>query len=130
LYRRNPLHIDEIAGRINKGKARGKLHHIIMLAEGAGDAKSLQKELVEKTGASARISVLGFIQRGGDPTAGDRLLASRMGVKAIEELLKFNSSKVIGIKNNQLFSEDIDVALGKKKALDTNIYSMAEILSL
>jgi 6-phosphofructokinase 1 len=126
----DPLHIDEIAGRINKGKARGKLHHIIMLAEGAGDAKSLQKELVEKTGASARISVLGFIQRGGDPTAGDRLLASRMGVKAIEELLKFNSSKVIGIKNNQLFSEDIDVALGKKKALDTNIYSMAEILSL
>ncbi|WP_147802161.1 6-phosphofructokinase [Alkalicoccus halolimnae] len=126
----DPLHIDEIAGRINKGKERGKLHHIIMLAEGAGDAKSLQKDLIDKTGESARISVLGFIQRGGDPTAGDRLLASRMGVKAVEELLKFNSSKVIGVRNNQLFSEDIDQALGKKKALDTSIYSMAEILSL
>ena len=61
---------------------RGKRHSIIVLAEGAGDAIALGKQIQEKTGIETKATILGYIQRGGSPTAFDRILASRMGAMA------------------------------------------------
>lgn len=125
-----PVGIEEIAKKLIQGKERGKLHHIIMLAEGSGNASKLQEEILEKTGYSARISVLGFIQRGGDPTSFDRILASKMGVNAVELLLNGESNKAVGIKNNAIFNLDITEALKEKKSFDESMYKLTEILSV
>ncbi|QEK11260.1 6-phosphofructokinase [Crassaminicella thermophila] len=122
--------IDDICKKLIQGKARGKLHHIIMLAEGTGNAFELQKEILEKTGIDARVTVLGYIQRGGTPTAFDRILASKMGAKAVELLLKGKSSRVVGIKNNQLMDMDIYEALSQNREFDKEMYTLTKILSI
>ncbi|SDN34792.1 6-phosphofructokinase [Alkalicoccus daliensis] len=126
----DPVSIETIINKLNQGKKRGKLHHILMLAEGAGSASKLQEELLASTGENARVTVLGFIQRGGDPTADDRLLASRMGVKAVELLKDGVSNHVIGVRKNKLFSKKIDEALKEDKVLDKELIRLAEILSV
>lgn len=125
-----PTSIEAIIEKLNSGKERGKLHHILMLAEGAGSAVKLQEELLEHTGENARVTVLGFIQRGGDPTADDRLLASRMGVKAVELLKDGTSNHVIGVRENKLFSKKIDEALLETKTVDQELLRLSEILSV
>ncbi len=124
------LGIEDIAKKLKQGKERGKLHHIIMLAEGSGIASQLQEEILEKAGVNARVTVLGFIQRGGDPTSFDRIIASKMGVNAVELLLKNESNKVVGIKDNKIFNMDITEALNMKKPFDNHMYKLTEILSV
>lgn len=126
----DPVDIDAIVHKLEQGKKRGKLHHILMLAEGAGSAADLQEDIQKITGESARVSVLGFIQRGGDPTAEDRLLASRMGIMAVELLKDGVSNHVIGIKDNKLFSQKIAEALNIKKEINKELVRLAEILSV
>lgn len=130
LIPEDPATIEAVMEKLEKGKSRGKLHHILMLAEGAGSAAKLQEELLLHSGENARVTVLGFIQRGGDPTADDRLLASRMGVKAVELLKDGISDHVIGVKQNKLFSKNIDEALLEKKIVDEELIRLAEILSV
>ena len=95
--------IDDVCRKLIQGKSRGKLHSIIMLAEGVGNAFEISKEIQEKTGIETRVTVLGHIQRGGIPSASDRILASQMGAKAVELLLDGASSRVVGIKSNKIF---------------------------
>lgn len=90
--------LDEIIARMKQGEARGKKHSIIIVAEGAISANELAKLLKEKAGITTRVSVLGHIQRGGSPTARDRVLASRLGAKAVEVLLEGKSGRAVGIK--------------------------------
>ncbi|EOD00854.1 6-phosphofructokinase [Caldisalinibacter kiritimatiensis] len=122
--------VDEVCKRLIQGKNRGKLHSIIMLAEGVGNAYELGKTIQEKTGIETRCTVLGHIQRGGSPSAFDRLLASRMGARAVELLLEGKSGRVIGAKKNELFDMDIDEALDVKKEFDKKAYELTKILSI
>lgn len=122
--------IDNICEKLIQGKVRGKLHHIIMLAEGTGYAFELKKKILEKTGIEARVTVLGYIQRGGSSTAIDRILASKMGAKAVELLMEEKSGRVIGIKNNQLIDLDIDEDLSKEREFDKRMYELTKILSI
>ncbi|WP_025640264.1 6-phosphofructokinase [Schnuerera ultunensis] len=122
--------IDEVCRKIIQGRNRGKLHHIIALAEGIGNAYEVAKEIEEKTGAETRVTILGHIQRGGTPTAFDRIMASKMGNKAVELLLSNESGKALGIKCNELISMDLDKALNTKKEFDKNMYDIAKILSI
>ncbi|NJP37327.1 6-phosphofructokinase [Alkalicoccus luteus] len=124
-----PFTIKEIGEKIRRGRSRGKLHHILMLAEGAGSAVDIQRKLESETGEKSRITVLGFIQRGGDPTASDRLLASRMGLKAVEACKNGTDSSLIGIRNNDLTITKIDEALSYKKRDDGELTRLTEILS-
>jgi len=121
--------INEMVNRLNQAQKRGKLHHIILLAEGAGSAVDMKQELAEKAGIDARVSVLGFIQRGGDPTSFDRILASKMGVYAVELLLDGHTNIVVGIKDNHLFHMGITESLEVKKTFDQEMYRLTEILS-
>ena len=83
---------------------------------------NLAKYVEAQTGIETRATVLGHIQRGGAPSAFDRVLASRMGSKAIEVLLEGKTSRVIGIKNNQIFDQDIDEALALDRKFDEKLY--------
>ncbi|MCF6465542.1 6-phosphofructokinase [Clostridium sp. Cult2] len=121
---------DEVSRKIIQGRIRGKLHHIIVLAEGIGNAYEVAKEIEEKTSAETRVTILGHIQRGGTPTAFDRIIASKMGNMAVELLLSSDSGKALGIKCNELISMDLDEALNTKKEFDNNMYDIAKILSI
>lgn len=130
LVPEEPFDIDQVCEKIIQGKQRGKLHNIIMLAEGAGHAFELQKQILDITGIDARITVLGFIQRGGDPTAFDRILASRMGGKAVEVLLNGKTSRAIGIRNNDIIDVAIEEALAHEKNRKSELYNLSQILSI
>jgi 6-phosphofructokinase 1 len=122
--------IDEVCKRVIQGRNRGKLHHIIVLAEGVGNAYDVSKSIIEKTGTDTRVTILGHIQRGGTPTAFDRIIASKMGSKAIELLLNDKGGRALGIKCNQIIDMDIDEALNMKKVFDMEMYDTTKVLSI
>ena len=105
------------------------MHNLIILAEGIGGAFELAKYVEELTGIEARATILGHIQRGGSPSATDRVLASKMGAKAIEVLIDGKTSKVIGIKDNKIIDQDIDEALDIESVFDQELYDIAQVLS-
>lgn len=124
------LDIDEVAKRALQGKNRGKLHHIIVLAEGVGNAYDLSKLIIDKTGIDTRVTILGYIQRGGTPTSFDRIIASKMGNKAIELLKEGKSGRALGIKCNNIIDLEINDALAIEKSFDLEMYNTAKTLSI
>lgn len=124
------FNIDDVCKRLIQGKNRGKLHSIIMLAEGVGNAYELGKGIQENTGIETRVTILGHLQRGGSPTAFDRIIASKMGARAVEILLEGKSSRVVGVKGNQIIDLDIDEALSVEKQFDIETYNLTKILSI
>lgn len=121
--------IDEICKKLIQAKNRGKLHSIIVLAEGAGDGIELEKEIRSRVDVEVRTTILGYIQRGGNATAFDRLLASRMGARAVDLLINGQAGRVVGIKKNEIFDMDINEALAMKRVFDRNLYNLADLLS-
>ncbi|WP_313232707.1 6-phosphofructokinase [Tissierella praeacuta] len=124
------FNIDEVCKKAIQGKNRGKLHHIIVLAEGVGNAYDVSKSIEEKTGIDTRVTILGYIQRGGNPTSYDRIIASKMGNKAIELLKEGKTDRALGIKCNHIVDIDIKEALEMKKEFDIDMYNTARILSI
>ncbi|HHW57950.1 MAG TPA: 6-phosphofructokinase [Clostridia bacterium] len=123
--------IDEICDKITYGIKRGKLHHIIVLAEGVMSAQELAKMIKERLPKlDLRYTILGHIQRGGAPTVMDRVLASQMGARAVELLLENRTKRIISIRNNQIVDDDIDEALSMKKEFNRKLYELSKILSI
>jgi 6-phosphofructokinase 1 len=125
-----PVSIDAICETIMRGKARGKKHSIIVLAEGSGNAYGLKDEIKKRIDASVRCTVLGYIQRGGTPSAYDRLLGSKMGAKGVELLVDGIGNVVLGTKDGKIFHQDIEEALVIEKQFDYEAYELAKILSI
>jgi len=121
--------IDKLCKTIFEGKLRGKMHNLIILAEGVGGANELVKEIEEITGIESRATILGHIQRGGSPSSFDRMMASRMGVAAVEVLIEGKSGRVIGMRNGKIIDEDINVALAMPRTFDEDLYEISKILS-
>ncbi|AJQ27954.1 6-phosphofructokinase [Pelosinus fermentans] len=122
--------VKKICEKMLQGRKRGKAHNIIMLAEGRGSAAQLQKEILNNAGIESRVTVLGYLQRGGVPTAVDRILASKMGAMAVNLLIEGKSNRAIGIKDNHLINIDIMEALTKRKVFDQEMYNLSQILSI
>lgn len=122
--------MDKICEKAMLGRNRGKLHNIIILAEGVGNPYELARTMEEKTGIETRVTVLGYLQRGGTPTTMDRIYASLMGKKAVELLMENKGNRVLGLKCNNIIDMDINEALGVKKNFDVDMYRTADILSL
>lgn len=125
-----PMSIDEISKRALQGKNRGKLHHIIILAEGVGNAYEISDEIYKKTGIDTRVTTLGYIQRGGTPSLMDRMIASEMGYKAIKLFEKGEFNKALGIKDNEVIALDIDEALKQEKKFNEELFKIAKVLSI
>lgn len=124
-----PFEIDDICKMLVERKNRGKLHSIIILAEGVGDAKQLEQQLIEMIDIEVRATILGYTQRGGNTSAFDRILASRLGARAVELLTEGKSRRVVGIKDNRIIDMDIDEALSMKKEFQKELYELAANLS-
>jgi len=125
-----PFNVDNICRILIEGKNRGKVSYILIVAEGTKNSFQLAKEIEEKTGLEVRVTVLGHIQRGGSPTAADRILASRMGAHAVRLLLDGKGNRVVAIRGNQIVDYDMDEALSIKRDFDHEMYELAKILSI
>lgn len=124
-----PFDLNDVCTKIEKGYIRGKLHSIIVVAEGAASSIEIGKVIKEKTDLETRVIILGHLQRGGTPSAHDRILASRFGGKAVD-LLKDNvRDKMVGLIKGELVVNDIEKVLAASKPLDMELYRLADILS-
>ena len=122
--------INMVCRRVLRGQQSGKLHSIIMKAEGVDmSVQQLAEIIEERTGREVRSVVPGYIQRGGTPTGRDRMLASVMASKAVKLLYDDERSKAIGIINNEITAVDLADALAMKKEFRKDLYEIAEILS-
>jgi len=121
--------LDDICRSILEGKRRGKLHDLIVIAEGAGGTADLVKTIRDVTGVEARATILGYTQRGGSPTCMDNLLASRFGYRAVELLAEGKNKRLVGIKHNEIVDVDTDEAMAMERVFDKELYRIAEILA-
>lgn len=115
--------LDKICDEILARDARGRETSIIALSEGAGKAADVAEYIKNKTGKDTKSVVLGYTQRGGEPTSFDKILAMKTGIRAIELIEKGIGGRVVGIRNNVIIDEDIDEALSRKLEFETDLYN-------
>ncbi len=124
-----PFDLNAVCDKIEKGYIRGKLHSIIVVAEGAANSMEVGKVIQEKTGLETRVIILGHLQRGGNPSAYDRILASRFGGKAVDLIIQNTKDKMLGLINGELVITDIEKVLSATKPLDMELYQLSDVLS-
>ncbi|WP_026671600.1 6-phosphofructokinase [Alkalihalobacterium bogoriense] len=122
--------IQQVIDRLQRGHKRGKKHSIIVVAEGVGSGIEFGKQIQEATNLETRVTVLGHIQRGGSPTGADRVLASRLGAKAVELLLEGKAGVTVGIQKNELVYHDITEILKVPHSIDLEMYKLSQELSI
>ncbi|MHC6181120.1 6-phosphofructokinase [Clostridium sp. JNZ X4-2] len=120
---------DELCKNVMEEKIKGKLHNLIVLAEGIGGAENLAQKIQKVTGIEARATKLGHIQRGGSPSCLDRILASRFGYRAVELLENGKTSRLVGIEGREIIDLDIDEALSIPRHFDNKLYKIANALA-
>lgn len=130
LIPEKPSNMEDIYNRLIRGRERGKKHSIIFCAEGAASAVDISKQIMEELHIETRVSVLGHIQRGGSPTAYDRVLASRLGSHAVELLMKNISGKMVGLDHNQLVAHQLDHVIKGKREINQDMYQLSKELSI
>jgi 6-phosphofructokinase 1 len=124
-----PFDLNEVAERMKTNFANGKRHSIIVVAEGAARGEDVSQKITELSGIDARVTVLGHIQRGGTPTAADRILASKLGDFAVRQLIAGESGKSCGVIKGELVLTDINTVVNTKKPFDMDMYNLALRLS-
>ncbi len=122
--------MEDITDRLLRGQERGKKHSIIVVAEGVGSGVDIANQIEESTDFETRVTVLGHIQRGGSPTAFDRVLASRLGAKAVQLLLDGEAGKAVGIQSNKIVAHDINEVLAQPHKIDNDMYKLSQELSI
>jgi 6-phosphofructokinase 1 len=125
-----PLGINDICEKLDRGYRRGKLHSIIIVAEGAAGGIEIGRLIKEKTGFDTKVTILGHIQRGGTPTAFDRILASSLGAKAVELLMKGEKMKMVGMVSSKVVAADLQDSISGSKNIAMDMYDLAGILSI
>ncbi|QNO16704.1 6-phosphofructokinase [Alkalicella caledoniensis] len=122
--------LEEVVKRLLQGSKRGKLHSIIVVAEGVASGNDVGEYIKGKTGFDTRVIVLGHVQRGGAPSSFDRILASRLAAKAVDLLLDNEAGKMVGLINNNVVATEIKEALSQKHEIDKEMLELARILSI
>lgn len=122
--------LDDIVKKLQAGRDRGKRHSIIIKAEGFGlTSEELAATLAERMeGAEVKVVILGYIQRGGSPTARDRILASRTGVRCVELIKEGVSNAAVGIKGDTVVDYPLSVALAMEKNSHLEYQRICDIL--
>lgn len=122
--------LDQLCRRLLEGIARKKTHSLILVAEGAAGAYKIGEQVHEKTGLETKVAVLGHIQRGGSPSAMDRLLGSRMGAAAVELLQRSCSGVMTALRDNRIVPVPLLSTFTGKKILPKDLYELSLILAL
>jgi 6-phosphofructokinase 1 len=125
-----PFEFGKLIKKIEDGKRRGKRSCVIVLAEGAGKAEELAKRIKEETGLETRGSVIGYAQRGGCPTAKDRILATMLGAKAVQLSMEEKFGYLVGIKGGEVSAVHFSQLEGVEKKIDLTMLEIAGILSI
>ena len=119
----------DVAERIRIARINGKTHFMIIVAEGAGSAMTIGDKIHEELGVDTRVTILGHIQRGGAPSARDRVTATSMGFHAVNILVKGSTNRVVCERAGKTSGIDIAEALSMKKGLDEDEYSVLEAVT-
>ena len=145
-----PIDMDEVCALLKKRHARGKSFSIVVVAEGAkfkqgklvkqeekldafghirlgGIGHALGEAIEKNTGFETRVTVLGHLQRGGTPTAFDRVLGTRFGIKAMELVLKKDFGKMVALDGNKIIAVPLEAAVREIKTVDMELYNIAKI---
>ncbi len=120
----------EIINHIIESRKRGKTHHLIINAEGIGHSTSMARRIEAATGVETRATILGYMQRGGNPTAMDRYYASIMGAYAVDIMLQGKTNRIVGYKHGKFEDFDIEEALNMNKSIDEYQYEVAHLLAI
>ncbi len=150
LIPEKPFDVDDVVKVVEKRRSEGKNFSIIVTAEGAypkkagmftmdkerdafgnvrlgGVGEHLAEELEKRTGLETRFVVLGHLQRGGTPTAYDRVLATRYGLKAVDLIEEGNFGKMVALRGNEIIAVCLDEATKKTRTVDDEFYKLAEV---
>lgn len=122
--------LNKVCEQLDKGHIRGKHSSIIIVAEGVMSGYEAAKQIRKRTkDLEVRVSVLGYMQRGGSPTAFSRAIAARMGQSAVELLLKGKYGKMVGVIGKKVVATEIKKVLKTKKTIDLADYKLVGVLS-
>jgi len=122
--------IEVICERVRRGRARGKKHDLVVIAEGAGDAYHLAQQIKEQTGMETRVTVLGHIQRGGSPTARDRILASRLAAAAVEAIDEGVCGVMVGSGGDGVRLTPLEQVVSERRLVDRDMWELAHVLAI
>ena len=120
----------EIVERMRIGRIKGRTHHIIIVAEGYGSAQDVADQIHEATGIDTRVTILGHIQRGGSPSAMDRVMATRMGYAAVRALMEGKTNRVVVSDNNIVTDIDIEEGLAQSKDLNQCLFEAQQTVAI
>jgi 6-phosphofructokinase 1 len=124
-----PIPWERAAKQLVNNKIRGELSSIVIIAEGAGRAEDFAKYVRENTDVEIKAIVPGYIQRGGNPTAFDRVLAARLGQRAVELLSNNTGGRAVGIRNNQIIDVSLEDAIKTPDHFDEKLYRFNSVLA-
>jgi 6-phosphofructokinase 1 len=127
------MSFDELFSKLGAGEDTNKKSNLVVVAEGSkiGDVSELAKKVAERSSYfDIKVTILGHLQRGGTPTYFDRVLASKMGVAAVEGLLNKESDAMVGIRDNKMVYNSFDDVMGKNREIDKEALRIAKILSI
>lgn len=122
--------VDQIISKINQGTSRGKLHSIIIVAEGVYPVDKLQEIITDKTGQDVRITILGHVQRGGTPTAYDRILASSLGKAAVDSIADGVRNAMVAFYAGRIRIVPLAEIIHGKRTPRLEMFEIARILSI
>ncbi|MEZ7902017.1 MAG: 6-phosphofructokinase 1 [Flavobacteriales bacterium] len=126
-------YINKLIAKLEAGRRKSKTSGIVIVAEGdnAGGAYEIARKVKEKFNFyDTRVSVLGHLQRGGKPSARDRVLASQLGFSAVENLIAGETNKMVGMENNKVVLTPFEKAIKYNKELNPNLLKLVEVLSI
>ncbi len=119
---------DKLIEQIKRNRESGMTHQIIVNAEGVGHSNELAERIEKETGIETRATILGHLQRGGSPTARDRVYASMMGAYAVDVIDQGRKNRLIGYKDGKIYDVDVNEAFAMTKTIDEYEYEISGIL--
>ncbi len=130
LIPENPMQLKDICGIMNSNAKKGKRAGIMVAAEGFGNSSELAQEIQRQTEFEVRLSILGYAQRGGSPTARSRLLASLFAERAVELVCEGKGNMAVGLQKGEVTSCALEKSANDRKHLDMRMLKVAEMLSI
>ena len=130
LVPERPVDIEkDVIEPIRRSRLGGRTHFMVIVAEGVGSAYDVAKQITEITALDTRVTVLGHVQRGGAPTARDRVAATYMGYESVRLLAEGKTNRVVCVQGDTYVDYDINEALSMKKGLDEQTYTVMQALT-
>ena len=129
LIPEKPMDICDIVRFMEENAKRGKRAGIIVAAEGFSDTSKLAQEMQQQTESEVRLSILGYAQRGGSPTARSRLLASLFADKAVELICEEQGNMAVGLQNGAIVSFELEKAAKNRKPINLKLLEVADMLA-